>query len=180
MDFKHIISALFLFLSSSVIGHTQDLKIAYVNIELILLYMPETKTMNQQLATLEKKLTEQLQVKQHYAQSQLQAYQALAQKNPPPTQTVIQAKEKELIKLDEEIKKLQSGAQSKLMTKRQELMEPIVQKMQAGIDTVAEQEGYDLVLNSVDGSGVSIVLYAPDEDDLTERLMKYLGIPIPK
>ena len=36
-----------------------------------------------------------------------------------------------------------------------------------------------MILNTVDAEGVSIVLSAPPEDDMTEKLFEKLGIKIP-
>ena len=45
---------------------------------------------------------------------------------------------------------------------------------------MAKEEGYDLILNTVDGSGTSIVLHVQPERDLTERVLKRLGIELPQ
>lgn len=154
-------------------------KIGYANIEMILVYMPETKTMNQTLQTYEKKLGEQLQVKQQYAQQKYSEYLQLEQDGklaPADKET----REAELLKLDEEIQKQTATAQENLMKKRQDLLDPIVTKMQTQLKALAAEEGYDYILNTVDGSGVSIVLHGPEQHDLTQKLMTRLGIKIPE
>ena len=67
-------------------------------------------------------------------------------------------------------------ADQKLLKKRQELMKPILQRLDENLKYLADGEGYDYILNSVDGNGVTIVLRGPEEHDLTEKLMKKLGI----
>lgn len=158
------------------LSFAQEAKIGYANIELILAYMPETKTMNQTLATYEKKLGEQLQTKQAYAQSKYEDYLALAETN--PGEAVLKPKEEELTKLQQEIQQFQTESQQKLLAKRQDLLEPIVEKIQTQIDAVAKTEGYNYIMNTVDGSGVSIILHAPEEYDLTKTLMSKLGIDV--
>jgi outer membrane protein len=157
----------------------QDLKIGFANIEMVLVYMPETKAMNQELQTFQKKLGEKLQVKQQYAQTKFTEYQEMKQKATSADEANLKSKEEELIKLDEELKKEAGDADEKLMMKRQELMAPILEKLDASIKALAAAESYDLILNSVDGNGVSIVLHGPEEHDLTEKLMNSLGIEIP-
>lgn len=160
-------------------GFAQNLKIGYANIEMVLVYMQETKAMNQDLQTYQQKLGEKLQTKQQYAQTKFAEYQELKQKGASADQAELESKEQELLKLDEELKKEAGEADQKLMEKRQELMKPILEKLDASIKTLAASEGYDLILNSVDGNGVSIVLYGPEEHDLTKKLMTSLGIEIP-
>lgn len=153
-------------------------KIGYANIELILAYMPESKTMQQALATHEKKLGEKLQVKQQYYQTKGQEYLELAKTT--QDEAKLKPLQDELIKLEEDIKKETSDAQNKLMAKRQDLMAPIIEKLQTEIKALSTAESYDYVLNTVDGSGVSIILHGPEEHDLTKKLMDRLGIKLPE
>ncbi|MEZ4773002.1 MAG: OmpH family outer membrane protein [Bacteroidia bacterium] len=171
--------AIILLVGFGLTGTTFAQKIGYANIEMILVYMPETKTMNQTLQTYEKKLGEQLQVKQQYAQQKYTEYLQLEQEG-KLTQADKESREAELLKLDEEIQKQSATAQENLMKKRQDLLDPIVTKMQTQLKALATAEGYDYILNTVDGSGVSIVLHGPEEHDLTQKLMTRLGIKIPE
>lgn len=167
-----------------VVGSTyaQD-KLGHANVELILNYMPESKSMNQSLQTYQKQLAKQLQVKEDYARTKLTEYQAYMQEHPnatPESDPQVRSKQEELQKLDNEIRTEATKSEEKLMKKRQDLLAPIVEKLKAAIDKVAVAEGYTYVFNSVDGSGVSIILKGPEEDDLTRRIMTELGINIPE
>lgn len=155
-----------------------QVKIGYTNIELILAYMPEAKTLETTLGTYQKKLAEKLKVKDDYAQAKLQEYMDLSEANRlSPTDK--EAREKELMKLDEEIKKLAEDAEFDLMTKRSELLAPVLEKLQNAINTVAKENGYTYVLNQTTSAGVSTILYGPEEDDLTKKIMTKLNIQIP-
>jgi outer membrane protein len=156
----------------------QDLKIGYASVDLVLAYMPETQTMNQQLASFEKKLGEQLQIKQQYLQEKYSEY--LEFEKTTSDEAVLKTRQDDLIKLEEEVQAAQGESRQKLMKKRQELLAPIVEKMQKALDELAGEESYDYILNSVDGQGVSVVLHGPEEHDLTRKLMKKLGIEIPE
>ena len=163
----------------------QDLKIGYANIEAILVYMPETKTMNQTLQTFEKKLGEDLNSRRQYAQTLLDDYQTYVADLDPNNltsaqQTEVENKQKKLQELDAEIQKKTQESQQKLLEKRQTLLNPIIGKIQEAISQLASEEGYDFILNSMDGSGVSIVLHGPKEHDVTRKLMTKLGIQIPE
>lgn len=177
MKFKNVL-ILLLLISISTFANAQ-MKIGYVNIELVLAYLPETKTMNQELQTYQQKLGEKLSVKQQYAQTKVEEYQTIAQTDSPDAQAELKTLEQELIKLEEEIKKAASEADQNLMKKRQELLEPILKKMESNLKSLADEQSYDYILNTVDGNGVSIVLHGPEEHDLTQVLMKKLGIEIP-
>ena len=163
----------------------QDLKIGYANIEAILVYMPETKTMNQTLQSFEQKLGEDINNRRQYAQTLLQEYQEYIATLDPNNltadqETEVQNKQKKLQELDAEIQKKTTDSQQKLMEKRQTLLNPIISKIQDAISKLATEEGYDFIINSMDGSGVSIVLHGPKEHDVTRKLMGKLGIQIPE
>lgn len=154
----------------------QQLKIGYADIQAVLVRMPETSTMNQQLQTYEQKLYEQLQVKQQYAQTKLQEYMEL--RDSGADQATLAPLEAELQKLDQDIAKASQDAEQKLMTRRQDLLEPIINKLQDNIDAVASEGGYDFIISKVDGTGSSMVLYGPEEHDVTLKLMAKLGISV--
>lgn len=159
--------------------NAQNLKIGYANMELILVYMPETKTMNQQLQTFQTKLGQALQVKQEYLRGKYQEYAELEQ-TPNIAEDQLKAKQEEILKLEREVQQATQDSEDKLLSRRQELMAPIVEKLQKEINTIATEEGYTYIFNTVDGSGVSILLKGPEEHDLTRKIMTRLGIQIPE
>lgn len=155
-----------------------QLKIGYANIEAILLYMNETKTMNQQLSTYEKKLGEDLQNRQRYYQTKVQEYLEFEKTTQDEAQ--LKPRQDEILKLEEEIQKKTQESQQKLLERRQTLLQPILEKMQKAIEELASEGGYDYIINSVDGQGVSIVLHGPEEHNLTKKLMTKLGVQLPE
>lgn len=166
-------------LSCAVFSTTQaQVKIGYTNIELVLAYMPDAKQMEKDLQTFQKKLTEKLKVKDDYVKQKYQEYLELKERGMTPGDQ--ESREKELVKLDEEVQKLAADSEYDLLAKRQELLEPILKKLQTAIDAVAAAEGYSYILNQTTSAGVSTILYGPDEADVTEKLFAKLGIPMPK
>ena len=153
-----------------------QVKIGHANLELILAYMPETQVMNKTLQEAEQILGKNVQVKQSYLQTKVAEYQEGEARF---TEAQKQEKQKELQKLDQEVRQDAQRAQNQLMLKQQELLQPITTKLEAAIKALAAEEAYTFILNSMTG-GNSIVLYGPPEHELTEKLMKRLGIEIPK
>lgn len=174
---KRIFLALLLFIAFGSTMQAQEVKIGYTNIELILAYMPEMKSVNQSLDTYQKKLGEQLAAKENYAQGKLQEFLTEKEKG-TLTPDREEALQKELLQLDQDIQKAAADAEEKLLAKREQLLVPVLEKLQTNIDQVAKENGYDYILNQTTSSGVSTILFGPEEDDLTEKLMKRLGIQI--
>ena len=172
---------MFLFVISvlSFAAEAQEVKIGYTNIELILAYMPESKSMEQQLNSYQKQLADGLSAKQAYAEQQLQLYLEKEEKN----QLSEAEKEKwqtDLLKLDTDISNYSKEAEKQLQMKREALLTPILTKLQNALDKVAEDNGYTYILNQTTSAGVSTILYGPDEDDVTKAVMTELNIPMPE
>lgn len=153
-------------------------KIAFTNVELILAYMPETQAIDKQMETMEKKLSESLEVKQKYYQQKMMDFQERQQKGPAMTEPEQTAAIKELQKLEGEIQANIAAAQDKLMKKRMELLEPVQAKMQKAIDEVAAEGGYTYILNQAVGSGIPSILYGDAKFDVTTTIAKKLGLEI--
>lgn len=170
-----LLAVLFLSMGS---GYAQEVKIGYTNIELVLAYMPEARQMEQQLQTYQRKLGEQVQSKEQYGQAKMQEYQQMLQANSlsPEEQ---KRREEELQRLSEELQIFAGESEQKLLEKRQQLLEPILERLQNTINSIAAQRGYTYILNQSNSSGVSNILYGPEENDITKPLMKALGIELP-
>ena len=175
MKLKTLICGLLLIAGLMANSFAQD-RIGYLNMELVLSYMPEAKTMAQSLQTYEQQLAKQLKIKQDYGQSKVNDY--LQRRESGASESELKALEEEIRKLEQEIQKFAAEAEQKLMAKRQELLAPIMEKMKKAIDEIAERDGYDYILNSVDGSSVSVVLHGPETKDLTKSVLTELGIDI--
>ena len=75
--------------------------------------------------------------------------------------------------LQEEMQKFNqtaAKAQADLQKKEAELLEPIVKKIKAVIEKIAKDKGVSMVLQS--NPNAQIVLYASDETDLTDEVVK--------
>lgn len=178
MKLKATILTLVISLGMLASVQAQNLKIGYANIEAILLYMPETQTMNQNLKTFSDKLGQDLQSRQQYYQSLIEEYQQLAAET--QDEATLKPKQDKIIEVEKELQNKQQESQQKLLERRQTLMEPIIEKMQGAIKELAAEDGYDVIINSVDGNGISIVLHGPEENDVTKKLMTKLGVKLPE
>ncbi|MCS6790250.1 MAG: OmpH family outer membrane protein [Bacteroidia bacterium] len=157
----------------------KPLKIGYTNIELVLSYLPEAQQVEQQLRTYEKKVIEQLNIKQGYLQTKIEEFSELKQQG-KLTAAQEEEKRKEILKIDEEIKRFQEESEQNYLKKKAELLQPIVEKLQKAISELAAAEGYDYILNNSNATGVAFILHGPKSDDVTEKLLKKLGVDTSK
>lgn len=166
------------FLAAAVTANAQEgLKIGYTNAEFILGNMPEAKQIESDLKVHEQQLSAQLEAKSQDFQTKYQEYQRTAQNMIPEVRA---DKEQELQNLQQSIQKFQQDAQQSLARKQAELVQPVYDKIQTAIDKVAKANGYTHVLNSGQPEmGLNILLFARDEDDISNLVFAELGVEPP-
>ncbi|RMG76747.1 MAG: OmpH family outer membrane protein [Bacteroidetes bacterium] len=153
------------------LGTAQAQKFGYVDSGAILSEMPEVKQMQSNLDGFKTQLEKK-------AQSMLTAYQEkqreAAQKKERGELSPVQEEAllKELQEKEQEIYKYQNESQQKLAQKEQELLEPILEKVNNAIQEVAKEEGLQFVFDSRSG----VILYADESTDITAKVKAKLGL----
>lgn len=162
-------------------GHAQTgakpFRLGYTNQQLIFSFMPEAKQIETELRAYEQKLSESLNVKRAYLETKLQEYQSLREQGRLKPEEE-EAQRKDLMKLQEEVQRAAEEAEQKLQEKSDVLLKPVQERIQTAIDAVAKEEGYTYIFNTSAG-GTTIMLFGPAEDDVTDKVLKKLGITRP-
>jgi outer membrane protein len=148
------------------------LKIGYADVEYILGFLPESKTIESEYASFEKQLQKQLEPRIREFQQKVKAFQ---QGQEAMTEAVRNKKTLELQQLQGTLEQLQLGVQENLTSKRISLIKPIYDKIAHATKQVAKRSGYTHVLNASVGD-FSILLYADESDNISDRVLKELGI----
>jgi len=164
-----------LFSLFSCFAFSQDIKIGYTNVEYILSFLPETKQLQADVQAYGTQLQNQLQSKIADFQSKAENFQ----KNATSMTDVIRAdKQEELQIIQASIEKFQREAQTAITSKETELFKPIFEKISNAINLVAERENFSHVF-SAGVPGVDVLLYAKPSDDISNLILKELGIDPP-
>jgi len=157
------------------LGLMAQLKIGYTNADYILSLMPEAKQIESDLTSYETQLQNQLQAKYTEFQSKAADYQ---QNAADMIDAVRADKENELQNMQVEIQKFEQQAQASLTNKRNELIAPAYEKIGTAIEQIAKENGYSHIFSS--GSpGFNVLLYAREEDNVSDLVLKKLGIDPP-
>lgn len=167
------------FLVAAVSAEAQDsgIKIGYTNAEFILSNMPEAKEIESELKVHEQQLTAQLEAKGKDLQMKYEDFQRNAANMIPEVRA---DKQRELETLQQSIQKFQQDAQASLQRKQGELLQPAFDKIQVAIDAVAKANDYTHILNSGQPEvGLNIILYASEEFNISDLVLKELGIEPP-
>ncbi len=154
----------------------QELKLGYTNADYILSLMPEAKQIQAELDSYEKQLDNQLQAKIKGYQTKGQEYQNL---QPDTNELIRKDMETEIVNLQNSIQSFQQQAQQSIVQKRAELLQPAYDKIQKTISEVAEENGYSYIFSTDTGNGF-ILLYAVEEDNISNLILKKMGITPPE
>lgn len=148
------------------------LKIGYTDVQYVLSQMTESKQIESELKTYNDQLGAQLKSKSSEFETKVKDYQ---QKSGTMTEVVKADTEKELQRLQQSIQEFQRTAEQSLQQKQQTLLKPALDKLQKNIDLVADENGFTYVFNS-DGGGSPLLLHAPKEGDISDLVLKKMGI----
>jgi outer membrane protein len=164
-----IITALFVITAASAFAQ----RFAYVDTKYILEKMPEyTKAqtaLDNQAAQWQKEIdTKNDLLKKMYSKYEAEAFLL--------TDDLKKQREDEIIKAENEVQELQKqrfGYNGDLFLKRQELIQPIQDKVFDAVQTLAEQRTYDFIFDKA--SGGATLLYTNPKYDMSEEVLKKLG-----
>lgn len=145
-------------------------KFGYLNSKALLAEMPEVKQANSNLEALQK----QLQKKgQQMLQSLQTKYQELQRKEQQGELSPKQLEEEATLlkQKEEELGKFEQDMQKQLVEKENQLLQPILDKVNTAIRAVAKENGYEYIFDASTG----FVLYADESTDVTNLVKAKLG-----
>jgi len=153
-------------------AQSTNLKIGYTNVDYILSKLPEAKQIESDLKTHEEQLGTQLQSKMKEFEEK---YKTFMETQESLTPVIRNDKQTELQTLQANIQKFQQEAEQSLQQKQVELLKPAYDKIQNSINQVAKENGYTHVFSN-DAGGVPILLYATEQDDISDLVLANLGV----
>jgi outer membrane protein len=168
---KYLVLFAFIFLG---IAASAQVKIGYANLEYILKNLPEAQKMNLEIENYQKKLQEQVAVKQEYYQSLLEDFYGKQQAG--YAESLLESMRNQIVALEQEIQIDITNADAQLSAMSVQKLQPITDKIVEAINVVYEEQGYTYIFNSADGTGNSIVLKGPEADNLTFTILEKLGV----
>ena len=143
----------------------QQQKYAYVDTQYILDNIPEFQDAQDELDEYSKKWQKEIEDNYGKVSEMYQKYQAEAVLLP---EDIKRKREEEIIDKEKEVKELQQqyfGKEGDLFKKRQELIQPIQEKVYNAIETIASTSNYSFVF---DKAGGMTLLYGNPKYDISE------------
>ncbi len=151
-------------------AQSASLKIGYINSAELLSSMPERTKADSNVTKYAKSFQDQIDIMMKDYQTKGQAYQ---KDEKTMTEAMKEVRMKEIQDLQNRIESIQQSAQEKLSNKKQELYQPIIDKVNKAIKDVAKEKGYDFIFDQAAGSAL---LYGKEAYDITSTLKAKLGI----
>ena len=151
------------------VNSTQAQDVAHIDSEQLLMAMPETKAMEEELKKVQQTYADEYNAQATALQAKLKKYDAEA-----PTQTDAKNEERriEVEGLKQKIQKYAQTADQEIQKKRFDLLKPIVEKAQKAVSDVAAEKGVKYVFDSSPGKG----LIDFEGEDLMPAVKTKLGI----
>lgn len=147
----------------------QAQSVAHIDSEELLMAMPETKAMEDELKKVQQTYADEYNAQATALQAKLKKYDAEA-----PTQTDAKNEERrvEVQGLQQKIQKYAQTADQEIQKKRFDLLKPIVEKAQKAVSDVASEKGIKYVFDSSPGKGLIVF----EGEDLMPAVKAKLGI----
>jgi outer membrane protein len=164
--------ALAIFLCSAFVMQAQ-MKFAFVDTKYVLENMPEYSEAQGELDAASEQWQNEIEERYATIERMYKSYQAEAVLL---TEEMRQKRETEIVRMESEAKNLQKqrfGVEGDLFKKRQELIQPVQEKIFNAIREYANEGGYEAIF---DKSGSAGVLYANPKYDKSDKILRKMGI----
>ncbi len=146
-------------------------KVGTVNNEYILSQMPEIKDVEEKLKVYSAKLDSTIQVKYEDYREVVAAYNEKEEEGMNDVMKKI--KQREIVDLEEDLKKLQQNSSQMLQIQQEEYLRPLYNKIGKAIEEIVKEEGFTQIFDENNS-----IIYIDPKFDLTLKVLDKLGIEV--
>jgi len=155
----------------------EELKIGFVDPQTIMRSMPEMAAIERRLQNFIDRKRQEFAEKEATFRREVEEYQ---QKMSVISDEARRREEERLAGLNLELQEFQQNFQQEIQERQFELIEPLLNKIQGAIETVARERDFTYVLNTMTNNGDFIILYASErahrDYDITDEVMQRLDL----
>lgn len=147
-------------------------KMGYTNSSALIVDLPETQAAESRLKSLQESLANSLKTKEVALQNRYNDYfRQIEERTLSGEQDILM--KQELQKEEKVLQELASTYEKQIITEREGLLNPILEKVQRAIDQVAKENSYGII---IDVSVLNVLLHADEASDITPQVKAILGI----
>ncbi len=154
-----------------------ELTIGYVDPQTIMRSMPEMAAIERRLQNFIDRKRQEFAEKEATFRREVEEYQ---QKMAVISDEARRREEERLAALNLELQEFQQNFQQEIQERQFELIEPLLEKIQGAIESVARERNLTFVLNTMTNNGDFIILYASEraqqDYDITDEVMQRLDL----
>ncbi|MDI6401736.1 OmpH family outer membrane protein [Balneolaceae bacterium ANBcel3] len=154
-----------------------DLRIGYVDPQVIMRSMPEMAAIERRLQNFIDRKRQEFAEKESTFRQRVEEYQ---QRAAIISEEAQRREEERLAELSLELQEFQQNFQQEIQERQITLLEPLLDKIQGAIDEVASERNLTYVLNTMTNNGDFIILYASEQAqrdyDITNAVMERLDL----
>lgn len=162
---------LFVLLLGAISLLSAQTKIAYINTATVMAQLSEAQDAQKQIDALSQQWQSDLNQMANDMQKKVEDYDKrkliMSDKRRAEAEKELQDLDKKIV----DFRNQKFGTSGELFTKQNELMKPIQEKIFKAVKDVADEEGYDYV---VDRSSSTLLLFANSKHDLTQKIIQKL------
>jgi outer membrane protein len=147
-------------------------KVGTVDVEYIISNMPELEQVRTDVTSYNDGLESQSKLKINTFQTLVDSYQ---QNESTYNEAIKKEKQSEIIALENDIKQFQQNSNKLIQLKQDELIQPLYQIIGDALNAVSKEEKFTQVFTINNN-----IVYLDPKMDLTIKVMKKMGLPIPK
>ncbi len=145
-------------------------KFGHVNSQELLMAMPERTTIEKTLDELQTQWeNEMVKMREEY----LAKIKEFQDKQATMPESIKQARQSEIVELEQRITTFNQTASTDLQQKQQELLTPVIEKIRKAINEVGAENNFTYIF---DMATQSIIYQSPQANDITPLVKKKLGI----
>lgn len=141
----------------------------YINTDLIITEMDETKAVGQELRKIGEAYDEEFKELYSDYDTKRKKYES---ESTIKSEAINRSRAQELASMEERMQKFRQEASQDLSNKQNELMKPVIAKMNKAIEQVAKENGIDFVFDTAQRN----MAYSNEKFNLLEKVKKKLGI----
>lgn len=138
-----------LFMALTLTTFQLSAKSARINTQAVIIAMPETKAMQEEIEALRKDSAANLETMQVELNNKVVEYQ---NGSATMNDSIRSMKEKEMQDLNQRMQQFEQSAMQELQTKQNQMLEPILAKAREAISSVAKSGGYEVVYDEAAGA----------------------------
>ena len=163
--FKIFVIVLMVSLAATSASVAQELKFGHLNVQQLISELPEKQAADKELQSEAQKLQNQLQV---MSQELDEKYKNYMTQRDSLSDLIRSTREKEIQDYDQRIQNFNKLAQQSLSQKEQQLLQPIIEKVEKAINAVGEEQGFIYIFDT----SSQVILYNSDQSVDCQDMVK--------